>query len=634
MPVSKKVLSFLKPQTKSLELNQNPEQEKAIQHRQGPMMVLAGPGSGKTYTLTQRVYYLIHTYGISPNQILVITFTKQAALEMEKRFQTMDADSTVYFSTFHALFYRILRSMEKFKGISICNEIEKKEYLRRSYERTRHKKTYPDLLKDEEMCDALIKEIGLFKVQESLGKQEQFLSMCVPMEIFRDLYEVYLEELRFQGKIDYDDMVILCYKELKQNRELVGQLQNRFHYFLIDEFQDISSLQFEIVRILTGKYHNLFVVGDDDQAIYGFRGASPRVMLDFKKYYPNMQLVQLKQNYRSSKEVTKAALQVIHENKERFQKEIWNPGRKKGLVQLLGYRGEEQEYIKIATMMKKDLKSGKTVAVLCRTGKSFSDIQIVLQRHGLMSGRTYEAKEDISSLLVKDLVAYYALAKGRFGRKEFLKVMNKPVRYIAREQVPEHPSFSSIIAQKAVPLDVKNRVKLLERQCNLLNTLPPKAFVTYLMKSIGYESYLMEYVRKQNSNISTVKKHVKALTKLAEAFSDMEAFMDYLKKDGLYGEVSREENGQTAIEGEVKLLTMHGAKGLEFDVVYLPDLAEGNVPHHRSKTEAGIEEERRLFYVAMTRAKEKLCLFYPLDGEASGKKPSRFLNILKNADLC
>jgi len=155
-----------------------------------------------------------------------------------------------------------------------------------------------------------------------------------------------------------------------------------------------------------------------------------------------------------------------------------------------------------------------------------------------------------------------------------------------------------------------------------------------LMKSIGYESYLTEYVRKQNSNISTVKKHVKALTKLAEAFSDMEAFMDYLKKDGLYGEFSREENGQTTIEGEVKLLTMHGAKGLEFDVVYLPDLAEGNVPHHRSKTEAGIEEERRLFYVAMTRAKEKLCLFYPLDGEASGKKPSRFLNILKNADLC
>ncbi len=634
MPVSKKVLSFLKPQTKSLELNQNPEQEKAIRHRQGPMMVLAGPGSGKTYTLTQRVYYLIHTYGISPNQILVITFTKQAALEMEKRFLSMDPNSSVYFATFHALFYRILRGVDRYKGISLCDDIEKKEYLKNAYHRLEFAKQNPNLLKDAEMCDALLKEISLFKAKQGMKETESFISSCVPEKVFFDLYQVYLEELRYHGKIDYDDMVILCLQELKKDPALLALLHNRFRYFLVDEFQDISPHQFEIIRLLSQETNNLFVVGDDDQSIYGFRGSSPRIMLEFEKYYPDVTKVQLKYNYRSCPEITEAALKVIRENKLRFRKKILNQSIGKGKVYLLGFGNEESEYMKMATMIEKDKKAGKSVAILCRTGKSFSDIQIVLSRFHLAGNRTFKEKGDLLSSMIEDLEAYYLLSKGEFGRREFMKVMNKPLRYIPREAIPEQVSFSKLKSIRTLRLDVKNRIDILERQCKLLGTLPPKAFLTYLLKSMGYEAYLKEYGKKLEISPATIRKYEKALAGAAESFTQLEDYMEYLKKDGLVTGLGGSKSSGGKEQTEISLLTMHAAKGLEFDVVYIPDCAEGNIPHHRCKGEDGIEEERRLFYVAMTRAKEKICIFYPEAKDSAGKKPSRFLNVLKSGDLC
>jgi DNA helicase-2/ATP-dependent DNA helicase PcrA len=585
----------------------NEAQKEAIVHHKGPMLVLAGPGSGKTLVIIRRTQYLIEQYGVNPGQILVITFTKAAANEMQERSERlMKTDKTqVNFGTFHAIFFKILRYAYNYNVSNIISEEERYRVLREIV-----LSLQMEIEDEKEFLEGIAGEISLVKTENM--ELTNYYSMNCSEENFQKIYSEYNRKLENSNKIDFDDMLVLCYDLLKQRPDILSMWQKKYQYILIDEFQDINRIQFEIIRMLANVEKNLFVVGDDDQSIYRFRGAKPEIMLSFEALYPKLKKVILGINYRSKKSIVDGALRVVANNKKRFDKEIVafkETGKAIDVQNFKDLPDENQAVIDGITEYRKLGVQYSQIAVLYRTNTQPGALCNKLMEYNI----PFKMRDAIPNIyehwIAKDLITYIKLAMGSMERGLFLQIINRPKRYISRECFTEPlVSFETLRQYYEDKAYVVERIEKLEYDLTLLKRTNPFAAINYIRRAIGYDDYLKEYADYRRIKVDELYDILGELQETAREFKTYEEWFRHMEdfKQGLLEQANRQN--QKDVDG-VMMTTFHAAKGLEFEVVYIIDANEGITPHKKAVVVEDVEEERRMFYVAMTRAKEHLHVF-------------------------
>ena len=596
-------------------------------HNQGPMMLLAGPGSGKTTTMTKRVVSLLENYHVNPANILVVTFTKAAAREMKERFEKLCMDSgitqnyrQVTFGTFHGVFYGILRHAYRLTGKNIISEEQRFDMLRELVYRQRI-----EIEDEKEFFEGLVQEIS--EVKNSRIPLEHYYSKNCPDEVFRKIYTSYVTICRQSRLLDFDDMLLYCYDLLTQRPDILAGWQKKFQYILVDEFQDINKLQYDIVKMLAAPENNLFIVGDDDQSIYAFRGAKPEIMMNFPKDFPSVQTELLSVNYRSTGEIVEAAGKVIAWNKRRFQKKIHTDNEKGTPPLVKAFQNGKEEELYLKDCIVKAHEQGcpyEEMAVLYRTNSGARFLVETLMEYQI----PFQMRDVLPNLydhwIARNFISYMKLATGDRSRKEFLQVMNRPNRYISREVLDEpQVSFESLrwhYEEKEWMLD---RIDKFEEDLNLLKNMTPYAAINYIRHGIGYEEYLRTYALFRKLKIEDMHE---ILDELADSAKGYQTFGEWFIHIAKYTDKLKEQARTKISEKKgVVISTFHSIKGLEFNQVFLMDVNEGTIPYRKAVTESNIEEERRLFYVGMTRARRELNLFYIKERHEKCMMPSRFL---------
>lgn len=606
----------------------NKEQKEAIMHRDGPAMVLAGPGAGKTYVITNRVKVLIDEYGVKPEQILVVTFSKAAAVEMKERFEMLTGGRRlpVRFGTFHSVFFQILRLAYHYEVKDIATPALKYRFL----EETLNETGYGVDDKKEFLSD-IEKEISRVK-GEGIEIDCYFSSAC-SAEIFQKMYRGYQEKLQRHRCLDFDDMVVYTYQLLKEREDIRRRWQAQFRYLLIDEFQDINRLQYETVCMLAEPENNLFIVGDDDQSIYGFRGAKPGIMLSFPKRFPDTKQIVLGVNYRCSDEIMKAAERLIGKNNERYEKRIVANKGKEQPVHMKKCENLPDEAEKIVAQIQMYQKEGiayQEMAVLFRTNMQMRLLAGKLMEHGV----PFTMRENLPNLfdtwMAKDIMCYLQLALGNRSREKFLKIANRPVRYLSRTAFTESEvSFDKLRAYYAVKNQewMEERIWNFEYDLKNLASLSPYAAIHFIRKGIGYDEFLKTYADERNVNADDWFDVLDEMQEMARDKKSIPEFLSFVENYGDTLEEMRQEQKKQQVKEEpgVSLMTMHASKGLEFPVVFVPTLNEDIVPYRKAVQEGNLEEERRMLYVAMTRAKTYLHLSFVKERFHKEAEPSPFL---------
>lgn len=604
-------------------------QAEAVRHKDGPLLVLAGPGSGKTTVVTRRVQYLVQNFGISPSSILVITFTKAAATEMKERFlRLMGQDhTTVSFGTFHAIFFGILKLSYGFTAGNILREEVRYQYLKETVERLRL-----EIDDETEFLTGISGEISLLK-NERISPEHYFSKNCSE-EIFRKIYEEYEEKKKRARLIDFDDMLVYTWELLSQRKDILSAWQRKFRYILVDEFQDINQLQYDILKLLSAPENNLFIVGDDDQSIYRFRGAKPEIMLNFQKDYPNAGKVILSDNFRSTKQIVDAAGKVICRNKARFAKEIAARGGDGMPVRALEFPDQQQECLYIMKELQKHLGQGgrwSDIAVIYRTN---TQPRILIQK--LMEFNVpFRVRDQMPNLfehwIAKNIFCYIRLAKGSRLRKDLLPILNRPKRYLNRECLDDETiSWEHMLMYYEEKGYVCERIEKLQYDLKMLGRMGPFAAINYIRHVIGYDDYLREYAEFRRMRADDLFEVLSELQESARECKSYDEWFDYIERYA--EEMERMRRQQQEVRDGVQLTTMHSSKGLEYEKVFILDAAEGITPYKKAVLDADIEEERRMFYVAMTRAKKELTICYAKKQFSHELKPSRFLREMQGME--
>jgi DNA helicase-2/ATP-dependent DNA helicase PcrA len=605
-------------------LSVNDAQYEAITYGEGAMLVLAGPGSGKTFTVTQRIKYLIEYHNVKPEDILVITFTKAAAMEMQERFMKLNEGKLypVHFGTFHAIFFQILRHTYKFTAENIIREKDKFRLLKQIITEM------PDEIDISiDTLQRLLSEIS--KVKNNGVTPQDIKSETVSQQQFEFIYNAYKQQMNKNRLVDFDDMVLLCRDLLVSRPETLKIWQKRFKYILVDEFQDICPLQYEVVRMLARPQDNLFIVGDDDQSIYGFRGSKPEIMLNFTKDYPNAKQVVLNINYRSRKDITYIAEKLITHNKVRFQKEVEADNKQPGGVKIFSFESKTKQAQNIALLIKQYMEQPDAkysdIAILYRTNSHTLYTADRLMHEGIPFVMKEKPKNIYDEPAVKDVISYINYALYENSVEDFFRIMNRPVRYIKRSTVPLKPFKMQEILNnnKGTGYVVENILSLYE-QLKFIKTLNPFAAVNYIRKGVGYDDYLKKQALENGKDIKKETEELDELLQLAKGFETLKEWIEHINN---YDSIIEEQSKPVHTDADaVNIVTMHASKGLEWKVVILPDVNEGVVPHKKAVTDSELEEERRMFYVAMTRARENLFIFYIEEKEGGNILPSRFLD--------
>lgn len=603
-------------------------QSEAIRHVDGPLLVLAGPGSGKTTVVTKRVQYLVQDCSISPSSILVITFTKAAATEMKERFtrlmeqqaQPPGGYGNVSFGTFHAVFFNILKLSYGFTVANIITEETRRQYLKESVDRMKL-----EIDDENEFLTGIAGEISLIK-NERVELEHYFSKNCSE-EVFRKIYEGYEERKKRARLIDFDDMLVYTWELLSQRKDILSAWQKKYQYILVDEFQDINRLQYDILRLLAEPENNLFIVGDDDQSIYRFRGARPEIMLNFRKDYPQSGQVLLNDNFRSTTQIVEAAGRVIARNKTRFPKNIIARGGDGALVRSLEFPDQQQECAYILREIQNWQARGgslRQVAVIYRTN---TQPRVVIQK--LMEyNLPFRVRDQIPNLfqhwIARDLFCYMRLAMGSGLRKDLLPVLNRPKRYLSRECLnDERISWEYMLNFYKDKRYVCDRIERLQYDLKMMSRMGPFAAINYIRHVIGYEEYLKEYAGFRRMNVEDLLEVLSDLQESAREYHTYEEWFIYIEK--YTEEMEQLKKRQQEVKDGVHLTTMHSSKGLEYEKVFILDAAEGITPYKKAVLEPDLEEERRMFYVAMTRAKKELTICWTKKVGSHEKKPSRFL---------
>ncbi len=611
----------------------NRGQDEAIKHGNGPCMVLAPPGSGKTLIVTERTRYLIEESGVRPDQILVITFTRYAAREMKERFERLTAGKNypVTFGTFHSIFYGILKCAYGIGANNLMSEKESSVLLQEVLDQTDIEST-PEVEDEEELVRELLREVGM--VKNGLCHLKDFHSKYLTQDEFAEVFRSYEHQKKELKKFDFDDMLVQCYALFRKKPEILQGWQKRFQYILIDEFQDINRVQYEVIRMLAAPRYNLFVVGDDDQSIYGFRGAKPELMLYMKQEFPSLRTISLTVNYRSTEFITGAAARVILHNDTRFYKRVQSfRGRGQNVhVQEVLDEQEEAQYVteEIQKKLDQGIKPGE-IAVLFRAAVQARMISEILSKHRI----PFEMRDYVTNFyrhfIVKDMMAYLQLAAGKRDRSLFLTICNRPLRYLARNSMENRQvnfeDLRKFYCDKDWMLDIIDQFDV---DVRMMKNMAPYAAIQYIRKKIGYDDFLKEYAEKHQISWKQLMDVMAELEERSKNFKSYDEWEIHIAK--YTQELEEQQAKARKIKGErenkVQLMTIHSAKGLEFEDVFVIHANEGEIPHQKAEKKDEIEEERRLFYVALTRAKNNLCISYITQKNGNSIKPSRFVEEL------
>ena len=606
----------------------NHAQTEAVAHNEGPCMVLAGPGSGKTLTIAKRIEYLITKYKVRPEEILVITFTKYAAWEMKNRTRSICGPSSyaVTFGTFHGIYYGILKWAYRLNQSNLLSDEEKYRILREILPGIDWDQE-PEADEEKDYLQELAIEIG--NVKNNCMDIEEYEPVKYTTEKFRKLYRTYEETKKKYRKIDFEDMLIQCRDLFMKRPDILKKWQEKFQYILVDEFQDVNQAQYDVVRMLAAPQDNLFVVGDDDQSVYGFRGAKPGIMMEFMKDYPKARQILLDVNYRSSGYIVKGALRVIGNNKIRFEKKIEAFRKPDETVHVQEVKDPVQEAEYVLERIREYREKGVSyteMAVLYRTNvdaRAMSELMTEYQIPFVMKEHLNNIYEHFIAL---DMISYLRLSQGEYDRKYFLQIANRPNRYLTRESMKTgNVSYESLRRYYRDKDWMVDRIDQLEWDMKMICDKTPYAAIQYIRKRMGYDEFLKEYAAYRKISSEDLFAVLEEIWQNSKGYGTIKEWFEHIES---YGKMLKEQNKKNGEKEGVNLMTMHAAKGLEFDTVFVIEANEGSCPYKKAIADEEIEEERRLFYVAMTRAKRKLVISYVKEKNGKDLLPSRFVSEL------
>lgn len=606
----------------------NHAQTEAVAHNKGPCMVLAGPGSGKTLTIAKRIEYLIMKHKVRPEEILVITFTKYAAWEMKNRTRSICGPSSyaVTFGTFHGIYYGILKWAYRLNQSNLLSDEEKYRILREILPGIDWDQE-PEADEEKDYLQELAIEIG--NVKNNCMDIEEYEPVKYTTEKFRKLYRTYEETKKKYRKIDFEDMLIQCRDLFMKRPDILKKWQEKFQYILVDEFQDVNQAQYDVVRMLAAPQDNLFVVGDDDQSVYGFRGAKPGIMKEFMKDYPKARQILLDVNYRSSGYIVKGALRVIGNNKIRFEKKIEAFRKPDETVHVQEVKDPVQEAEYVLERIREYREKGVSyteMAVLYRTNvdaRAMSELMTEYQIPFVMKEHLNNIYEHFIAL---DMISYLRLSQGEYDRKYFLQIANRPNRYLTRESMKTgNVSYESLRRYYRDKDWMVDRIDQLEWDMKMICDKTPYAAIQYIRKRMGYDEFMKEYAAYRKISSEDLFAVLEEIWQNSKGYGTIKEWFEHIES---YGKMLKEQNKKNGEKEGVNLMTMHAAKGLEFDTVFVIEANEGSCPYKKATADEEIEEERRLFYVAMTRAKRKLVISYVKEKNGKDLLPSRFVSEL------
>ena len=596
-------------------------QETAIKHLSGPMLVLAGPGSGKTSVITHRIKYLTEEAKVDASEILVITFTKAAAKEMELRYAGLVGRSytKVTFGTFHAVFFKILKLAYGYNAGSIVSEDVQFRIIREIIE-----KNHFEVNDESEYITNALNEIGIVKNEQI--PLDTYYSVNFSGDEFKVLYKAYDKALKSKRLIDFDDMMVYTYELLNARPDILDQWQKKYKYILIDEFQDINMLQYRIIKMLAAPENNLFIVGDDDQSIYGFRGAKPKIMLSFPEDFKDARQVVLDINFRSTGAIVEGAGRLISNNKERFKKEIRCD---KGM-------GDPIEYYAFDKMASENTKIIGILSEAVKRGEALKDYCIITRTNlqpGLLIGKLMEfnvpfiCKDGMPNIyehwIAKDIIAYIRIALGARERSNYLRIINRPNRYVKRDVfIKDQVDFEDLYRYYEDKDYMVERLEDFYGQIKMIGKLSPYAAINFIGEGIGYRDYLKEYADYRRINFDDLNDIFDEILGCARPYKTFDDWFSYIEDYAAQLEKQKEKSNR---EDGVIITTMHKSKGLEFENVIIPEANEKITPHKKAVLDPAIEEERRMFYVAMTRAKSRLYIMWVKERFGKDMEESRFV---------
>ena len=587
----------------------NKSQIQAISHMDGPAMVLAGPGSGKTTVITHRIKNLIEKAEVHPENILVVTFTKAAAISMQKRFSTLmngGKGQLVTFGTFHSVFYKILRKSRRNEATEILSERQKTDYIREII--GRYGISSNDI---SELSQNIINDIG--NIKGNMLNAQEYEPSCCKKEDFIKVYNAYNLELKKDGKMDFDDILREGYLLLCENHTILEQWRELYKYILIDEFQDINRIQMNIIELLASPLNNIFVVGDDDQSIYGFRGARPEIMIEFKDYYPEAELIVLDVNYRSTQSIINVAGRVIENNKTRLDKCAHANNNKDFQPDIRKFRNQVEELKFVVSKIKEYENQGislSEMAILVRNNSQIQEISSFLKNRKIEAESGKHRSNIYNGMVAKDILSYVRGAlkfDGTYFNENLIYVLNKPQRYISRQVVLSVNMNISAVRR----IYSKNNIDSFLFHIEMIRKLPPQAALSYIRKGAGYEEYLRLYAIENNIPMSGLLKQLEQLVQECSKFNTLEQWINSIDsaQNSEGQNFGKKSSGEGGTNNRINIMTMHGSKGLEFKAVFIVDANQGIIPTSKALRERDFEEERRLFYVAMTRAIDYLNIY-------------------------
>jgi DNA helicase-2/ATP-dependent DNA helicase PcrA len=622
----------------------NPEQRRAVETTEGPLLIQAGAGSGKTKTLTHRIAYLVATGKATPYNILAVTFTNKAAREMRERLASLlghspeDRSFVPYMGTFHSICVRLLRMDGSHVGVPanfvIFDEGDRLAAVKRVYKELHvDEKAYPPRQVTGLISSAKNELVSAVDYEQTASSPLQ--------RVAADVFPKYEAILKEAGALDFDDLISKTVNMLSKNAEIRKKWQQTFRYIMIDEYQDTNAAQYQLIRLLVNEQHNLAVVGDDWQSIYSWRGADFRNILRFEKDYPSSTVIKLEQNYRSTKHILDAAHAVITKNSQRSDKQLWTKAGDGSPVQMVPVPNERIEAETIARRVQTAVDIGSRqyndFAILYRTNAQSRSLEEVCIRYGvpyrIVGGvRFYDRKE------IKDLIAYVRLLYQPEDRVSFERIVNVPARGVGAKsleqfflwqllhELPLAKAINEVSQCESITPKARKAIYELSMILNDLRELsdetPPAALIESLLRRIDY----LEYLRDGTPQGEARQENVQELLSVAKQYQD-QGLDGFLEEVALVSDADTgPSNGQA-----ITLMTLHAAKGLEFPVVFMPGMEETILPHSRALYDQHeMEEERRLCYVGMTRAREELYMLYSssrmLYGGVQHNPPSRFLS--------
>ena len=615
-------------------LNEN--QLKAVNHLDGPCMVLAGPGSGKTRVITYRIANMVVNKNIKPTSILAISFTKASSIEMKNRALSLSNDfrmNKVTYGTFHSVFFRILRYFENYNIESILDEKTKRIGLKNILTGLNIENA-----DDDETIGQVINEISY--VKNELMDKRDFKSEVLTNDEFIKVYNFYEEYKQQMNKIDFDDMLIKTYELLKNNKAALDRVRSVYRYILVDEFQDINKVQFEALKLIANPSNNIFVVGDEDQSIYGFRGSRPDFLLEFEEYFSNTKKVLLDINYRSKGEIINIANRLIEKNTNRYEKVIKCGQGNGAKVNYISPEDSEEEAVYIAKDIKNKVQEDYTeytdFAVIYRT-----NIQSRALVDVFMDMRIpFVVKDSIVTIYdhwaAQDILAYLRIGVNPNSNKDWIRIINKPFRYISKDNlnlIKDEPDFINSLINKCDlhPKQVKT-INDLDIDISYVKGLNPKNAISYIRTTLDYDRYILDYCTNRKIKTNGLIEILNELESSATNFKTIQEYLEHIER--VKSEIVDNKNNKET-DGVI-FTTMHSAKGLEFKNVYIIGANEGTIPHEKSyeiddeeKKNDQIEEERRLMYVAITRAEENICISSPINKYGKRVSKSRFVEDIK-----